>query len=63
MLSGSAEHKGGFPLSHLSLNNTKIKLTVKMADVFSEEAGGTEANGLVVSVELAKGHAQAVVGE
>lgn len=34
-----------------------------MADSFSEVTGGAEADGLIVLVELAKGHAQAVVGE
>lgn len=34
-----------------------------MAYFFSEEAGGAEADGLVVLVKLAKGHAQAVVGK
>lgn len=34
-----------------------------MADLFSEKTGGAEADGLVVLVELAKGHAQAIVGK
>lgn len=34
-----------------------------MAYVFSEQAGGAEADDLIVLVELAKGHSQTVVGK
>lgn len=51
-------------LTSLGKHKGKIKkLTVKLADFFSEEAGSAEADGLIVLVELAKGHSQAVVGK
>lgn len=34
-----------------------------MADIFGKKAGGTKTDGLIVLIELAKRHAQAVVGE
>lgn len=50
-------------LTSLGKHKGKIKLTVKLADFFSEEAGSAEADGFIVLVELAKGHSQAVVGK
>ncbi len=38
-------------------------LTVVLANVLGKGAGGAEGNDLVVLVELAEGHAQAVIWE
>ena len=45
------------------LNSSATLLTVGLADDLGDGIGGAEGDELIVLVELAEGHAQAVVGE